>query len=246
MATKLDRTKAKKAKTKASKAEEWWQFEPAIPKREPARATHTLKGGGDAKRFADVLKKVVDVTSRDDSRPVLQCIQMQTAKGLRLVSADGYRLAVAEYMPGLRGANNKTSSILARSAMFHRDKVLAIAKVIGDTSPMGRATLEVKRVGLIRTLYATNDKGSSALATEHNGSFPDWLKLVPTEKAAEPAAMNAKFLQWVALFCKAITCEGDGIVRIRHLGGTTPARFDASSGIYRGLAVVMPMYVEGI
>ena len=245
MATKLDRTRAKKPKPKAGN-EEWWQFEPAIPKREPARATLKLASGKEAKRFADVLKQVVGGAGQNNGRPVLQCIQMQTAKGLRLVAADGFRLAVAEYRPGLTSANNKASPILARSALFHRDNVLEIAKVLGGTSPTGGATLEVRRTGRKRTLWAVNDKGLTAHADERVGTFPSWPELVPTEKATEPAALSAKSLRWAALFCKAITCEGDGIVQIRHLGAATPARFGATSDTYRGVAVVMPMMVDVI
>ena len=186
-----------KAKTKAAakpkaRDAEWWEFEPTIPKREPTRATLTLQGGKEAKNFAEVLKQVVDCTCRSDGgRPVLECIQMQTAKGLRLVAADGFRLAIAKYRPGLTH-DDKASPILARSALFHRDRVLEIAKVIGGTSATGRATLEVKRDGLKRTLYAVNDKGLSARAPELPGDFPNWLELVPTEKAAAPGGLERK------------------------------------------------------
>ena len=40
------------------------------------------------------------------------------------------------------------------------------------------------------------------------------------------------------------TGEGGGIARIRHLQPDKPARFDAISDDYRGLAVIMPMYVN--
>ena len=233
--------------TKAGEAE-WWEFVPIIPKKEPTLATIDFKGSKGpkaAKCFAEVLLQLCDATAPDDSRPALQCVQMQTAKGLRLVTADGYRLAVAEYIPGLRTAKNKASNILARPALFLSVNVGAIATVLKRVSPKGWARLEVKRHGEKRTLSAVNDKGEAAIADEQAWKFPGWPKLVPTEKAAAPATLSAKYLQWAGRFCQAIDGDGYGKVRITHLHPEKPARFDAFSADYRGLAVIMPMW-EGI
>ena len=233
-------------KTKAGEAE-WWEFKPTEPKKEPTLATIEFKGPKGpkaAKDFAKVLLRLCDATAPDDSRPSWQCVMMQTAGGLRLVTADGFRMAAAEYRPGLMDAENKVSNILARPAMFYSVSVRVIAKVLKRVSPKGWAALEVTRDGEERTLSVINDKGESAMAVEQALNFPRWQKLVPTEKAAAPAALNAKYLQWAGRFCEAITCEGGGIARIRHLQPDKPARFDASSDDYRGLAVIMPMYVE--
>ena len=241
--TKTKVAKGKKAKGGVAKLPaEWWAIVPDIPKREPTRATLTLRGKA-AKQFGEVLKQVVDCAAPDRAgRPVLNCVQMQTAGGLRLVTADGFRLAVAEYRPGLKGAKNKVSNILARPALFSAESVLAISKVFRGTK--GWAILEVKRSGLRRTLHATNDKGEAVHADEQDGEYPRWQTLVPTEKALEPIALNAKFLQWVPRFCKAIHADGDGVVLIRHLDAHGPARFGATSNDYRGVALVMAMYVE--
>ena len=239
------RTKAKAKAPKVARAVsslEWWALEPDIPKREPARARLTLNGK-ETKRFAAVLQQVVAGAERSNSRPVLNCVQMQTAGGLRLATADGYRLAVAEYRPGLKGTKNKASTILARPALYSCDSVLAIAKVFKGTSPEGWASLEVKRAGDKRTLYAANDKGEAVQAGEQYGNFPRWRPLVPTSRAAAPMAINARYLQWATRFCKAVHADGDGIVRIRHLDASGPARFDAFSNDYRGMALVMAMRV---
>ena len=229
-------------KTKTSEVE-WWALQPDIPKEEPTLGRIEFKSRKAAKLFAEVLVQVVAAAWQEDSRPALQCVQMQTVEGLRLVTADGFRLAVAEYRPGLRDAENKGSNILARPALFSVEGVRAVAKVLKGASPKGWAKIEVKRDGKERTLSAFNDKGEHAHFSEQAGSFPDWKKLPPTEKAAAPAALNATYLQWVGRFCKAITCNGDGIVRISHLAHDKPARFDAESDAYRGIAVVMPMWV---
>ena len=243
-----------KVETKAGEVE-WWVLDPAIPKIEPTRAAIEFKGPKArkaAKRFAEVLEQVAVAAAPDDSRPSLQCVMMQTAGGLRLVTADGFRMAAAEYRPGLMDADpsrtvhtkNKVSDILARPAMFYSVSVRVIAKVLKRVSPKGWAALEVTRDGEERTLSVINDKGESAMAVEQALNFPRWQKLVPTKKAAAPAALNATYLQWAGSFCEAITCDGGGIARIRHLQPDKPARFDASSDDYRGLAVIMPMYVN--
>ena len=228
-------------KTKAGEAE-WWANVPKKRKKEPTLAAIELPSPKTAKRFAEVLLRLCDATAPDDSRPALQCVQMQTAGGLRLVTADGFRLAVAEYIPGLRTAKNKASNILARPALFQSVNVEAIATVLKRVSPKGWARLEVKRLGEKRTLSAINDKGEAAVADEQAGKFPDWTKLVPTEKAAAPATLNAKYLQWAGRFCQALDGDGWGMARITHLQPSKPARFDAFSNDYRGLAVIMPMW----
>ena len=190
-----------------------------------------------------MLRQVVAGAERTNYRPVLNCVQMQTAEGLRLVTADGFRLAIAEYRPGLKGAKNKASNILARPALYSCDGVLGIAKVFQSVAAEGWALLEVKRVGDKRSLYASNDKGEAAHAGEQGGNFPRWRTLLPTKKTTEPVALNAKYLQWATRFCKAVHADGDGIVRIRHLNHAGPARFDAFSNDYRGVALVMAMFV---
>ena len=246
-----------KVETKTGEVE-WWAFEPPIPKKEPTRATIEFKGPKArkaAKRFAEVLEQVAAAAAPDDSRPALLCVQMQTAGGLRLVATDGFRLAAAEYIPGLMDADpsrtvhtkGRVSDILARPAMFKSVSVRAIAKVLKRVSPKGWAALEVTRDGEKRTLVAVNDRGETLRAAEQAGikPFPDWRKLPPTKKAAAPAALNAKYLQWAGRFCEAITCDtGGGIARIGNLHPEKPARFDARSDDYRGIALIMPMWVE--
>ena len=229
-------------KTKADVVE-WWAVLPNIPKKEPTKGTIEFKSRKAARLFAEVLLRVGDATAKEDSRPGLQGIQMQTAKkGLRLASTDGFRLAVAEYRPGLRTAKDKESNILARPALFRNVSVLGIAKVLKRASPNGWATLEVTRDGKKRTLSAINDRGEGVSADELVESFPDWRKLPPTEIAAEPVTLSPSYLQWAGGFCEAINCEGGGMLQIRYLDKLSPARFDASSNDYRGMALVMPMW----
>ena len=231
-ATKIEGTKV-----------EWWAQVPDIPDTEPTLASITFNSGEEARRFGTVLQRVVDATAVEESRPVLNCVQVQTVGGLRFAAADGFRLGVAEYRPGLRDADNKVSDILARPVLFDKTDVLAISKVLRSTLAKGRATLEVRRDGELRTLIATNDKGQTATASEQPGTFPDWRQLIPTEFEAEPAALNAWYLQWAGRFCEALTGDS-GAARIIHLHPTKPARIDAISDEYRGIAVVMSMFVD--
>ena len=222
---------------------EWWAQVPNIPDPEPTLAIIAFNSGEEARRFGTVLQRVVDATAKEESRPVLNCVQMQTAQGLRFVAADGFRLGVAEYRPGLRDADNQVSDILARPVLFDKTDVLAISKVLRSTLVKGRATLEVRRDGEQRTLIAANDKGETANASEQLGTFPDWRQLIPTEFEAEPAALNASYLQWAGRFCEALN-DDSGAARIIRLHPTKPARIDAVSDEYRGIAVVMPMLVD--
>ena len=135
---------------------------------------------------------------------------MQTAGGLRLKSRRyGFRLAVAEYIPGLRTAKNKVSNILARPALFQSVNVEAIATVLKRVSPKGWARLKVKRDGAKRTLSAINDKGEAASADDAGREVPRLAKARPDRKGGSaPAILNAKYLQWAGRFCQAI--DGDG------------------------------------
>ena len=229
-------------KVKQTKAE-WWAEVPDIPDPEPTLATITFNSGEEARRFGTVLQRVVDATAKEESRPVLNCVEVQTVGGLRFVAADGFRLGVAEYRPGLRDADNKVSDILARPAMFLKRDVLAISKVLRSTLVKGRATLEVRRDGEQRTLIAANDNGQTATASEQPGTFPNWRHLIPTEFETEPAALNAWYLQWAGRFCEALN-DDSGAARILHLHPTKPARIYTISDDYRGVAVVMPMFVD--
>ena len=92
-------------------------------------------------------------------------------------------------------------------------------------------------------MVAANDKGQTATASEQPGTFPNWRQLVPTKFEAKPAALNAGYLQWAGRFCEAVN-DDFGAARIIHLHPTKPARIDTISDEYRGIAVVMPMFVD--
>ena len=83
---------------------EWWAQVPNIPDPEPSLASITFNSGEEARRFGTVLQRVVDATAAEEARPVLNCVQVQPVEGLRFAAADGFRLGVAEYRPGLRDA----------------------------------------------------------------------------------------------------------------------------------------------
>ena len=235
-------TATKVKETKVDSAE-WWAQVPDMPDPEPTLATIKFNNGEEARRFGTVIQRVVDATAKEESRPVLNCVEMQTAQGLRFVASDGFRLGVAEYRPGLRDAENKVSDILVRPVLFDKTDVLAISKVLRRTLVKGNASVVVRRDGEQRTLVAANDKGQTATASEQPGTFPDWRQLIPTELETEPAALNAWYLQWAARFCEALN-DDSGAARIIHLHPTKPARIDTISDEYRGIAVVMPMFVE--
>ena len=145
-----------KVETKAGEVE-WWVKDPVIPRKAPTRATIEFKGPKArkaAKRFAEVLEQVVAAAAPawNDSRPSLQCVMMQTAGGLRLVTADGFRLAAAEYRPGLMDSRSGPHSPHQEQGLGYPGaarhvlpclNVRAIANVLKRVSPKGWATLEV-------------------------------------------------------------------------------------------------------
>ena len=58
---------------------------------------NTVKPNMGVTEFAEALNKVLPFTAKDETRPVLGCVKFEAKEGkLRLVSADGFRLAVLE------------------------------------------------------------------------------------------------------------------------------------------------------
>lgn len=94
---------------------EWWAEVPDVPDPEPTLATITFHRGEEARRFGTVLQRVVDATAKEESRPVLNCVQMQTAQGLWFAAADGFRLGVAEYRPVLERARTQLPVVVDTS-----------------------------------------------------------------------------------------------------------------------------------
>jgi len=121
--------------------------------------------------LSEALTRVLPFTTKDDARPVLQCVLFRAKEGkLALVAADGFRLAIVnlDYDDG------------EGEVLVHRDDLRGIAN----------ALRKAKRVRLGFEKNGDSLEGMSlVIDTEAiryrwhggDGQFPDYEKLIPTE-----------------------------------------------------------------
>lgn len=131
---------------------------------------NTVKPNLGAIELAEALAKTLPFTSKDDTRPVLSCVKFEAKDGkLRLVSADGFRLAIINLDFDGEG-----------EALIHRD----------DLKGMVNALKRARRISLgFANGGEKLDSKSLTLSTELigykwaslDGSFPDYDKLIPTD-----------------------------------------------------------------
>ena len=229
---------------------EWWQRTPDAADREicdtldatrcPPAVAHL--DGHRARDFGRVLDQVLAATG-DDSRPILQHVQVQAiGDRLRHVAADGYRLGVVEFQVQL-----DRPALLARPALYHCDALRDIARALKRCRLRDTATLTVTAEPHGSTTHRTmavtttrRDEAATAEAREFtDGQFPAWPQLVPAETDHERAAYNGRILAWAATFCAEISEHN--AVRLAHMDATKPGRFESvGERGGRALAVVMP------
>jgi DNA polymerase-3 subunit beta len=121
--------------------------------------------------LSEALNRVLPFTAKDDNRPVLQCLLFKAGEGkLKLVSADGFRLAVVtlDYDEG------------EGQALVSREDLRGIANALRKAK---RVKLGFEKSGdsldgmsLIIDTEAIRYKWRGA-----DGQFPDYEKLIPTE-----------------------------------------------------------------
>jgi len=121
--------------------------------------------------LSEALTRVLPFTAKDDARPVLACVNFVAKEGkLKLVSADGFRLAVVtlDYDEG------------EGQALVSRDELAGIANALRKAK---RVRLGFEKSGdsldgmsLIIDTEAIRYKWRGA-----DGQFPDYEKLIPTE-----------------------------------------------------------------
>jgi len=128
---------------------------------------NSVKPNIGASELSEALSRVLPFTSKEDNRPVLQCVNFVAKDGkLTLVSADGFRLAVVslDYDDG------------EGQALISRDDLNGIASALKRAK---RARVGFEGDG-IKTLTIDTEliryKWVSA-----GGKFPDYEKLIPTE-----------------------------------------------------------------
>ncbi len=121
--------------------------------------------------LSEALTRVLPFTAKDDARPVLACVNFVAKEGkLKLVSADGFRLAVVtlDYDEG------------EGQALVSREELAGIANALRKAK---RVRLGFEKSGdsldgmsLIIDTEAIRYKWRGA-----DGQFPDYEKLIPTE-----------------------------------------------------------------
>ncbi len=120
--------------------------------------------------LSEALAKVLPFTAKDDNRPVLQCVKFEAKDGkLRLVSADGFRLAVVtlDYDDGEAEALINANDLKGMANALKRARRARVS-----FEPNG--SLDGKNLILDTELIRYKWQGV-------NGSYPDYGKLIPTE-----------------------------------------------------------------
>jgi DNA polymerase-3 subunit beta len=129
--------------------------------------------------LAEALNRVLPFTARDDNRPVLQCVYFVAKDGkLSLISADGFRLAVArlDYDDG------------EGQALINRDDLKGVANAL-RRARRARVSFEASGDNPVSGTGQALDGSSLIIDTELiryrwaavQGTFPDYEKLTPTE-----------------------------------------------------------------
>jgi DNA polymerase III subunit beta len=133
--------------------------------------SNTVSPNLGALELSEALSRVVPFTSKEDTRPVLQCVLFRVADGkLTIVSADGFRLSVVKL--DFDGEDGQV--------LINRDELRGVINAL-------------RRAYRVRVSFEKNgeslDSMSLVLDTELirykwrsvDGDFPDYEKLIPAE-----------------------------------------------------------------
>ena len=130
---------------------------------------NSVKPSLGATELAEALNRVVPFTSKDDARPVLQCVNFEVKEGkLYLVGADGFTLAVAT----LDYEDGEGKALVNRNDLKGLNALKRARRVRIGFEPNG--SLEGKNLVVDTELirYKLNSL---------DGSYPDWRKLIPAD-----------------------------------------------------------------
>ena len=168
----------------------------------------SFSNSSDSRVFAKLLNNVaLYTTERDDSRPVLQHVEMCCdADKFFITAADGYRLirVVLSRAHGLDDAKQTSTLGSIERVVIKYDALKAIAKVLASHSArsMEPATIEIARKGIGYgkdsqfELVTRADNSEHRITVATNAGFPDMDALIKTELTnTEPTIVNATFLR---------------------------------------------------
>ncbi len=121
---------------------------------------NTVKPNVGTIELSEALAKVLPFTSKDENRPIFQCVKFEAKEGkLRLVSADGFRLAVVtlDYEDGEAEALINASELKGIANALKRAKRTRVSFASGGEKLTSRLVLPFLfcRRGLVVTIWLT-------------------------------------------------------------------------------------------
>jgi len=120
--------------------------------------------------LAEALNRTLPFTATEDNRPVLQCVLFKAGEGkLKLVSADGFRLAVQSIDFDGEG-----------QALIVRDDLLGIANALRKARRVN-LSFEASGESLDGTKLIIDTEAIRYSFVSADGTFPDYEKLIPNE-----------------------------------------------------------------
>ena len=132
--------------------------------------SNSVKPNVGANELAEALARVLPFATKDDARPVLQCVNFVAKEGkLTLVSADGFRLAIIslDYDEGEGQALISREELIGVAVALRKAKRVRISFEGADVSKPSSLIIDTE---LIRYKWVSN-----------GGDFPEYEKLIPTE-----------------------------------------------------------------
>ena len=120
--------------------------------------------------LAEALNRTLPFTATEDNRPVLQCVLFKAGEGkLKLVSADGFRLAVQSIDFDGEG-----------QALIVRDDLAGIANALRKARRVN-LSFEASGESLDGTKLIIDTEAIRYSFVSADGTFPDYEKLIPSE-----------------------------------------------------------------
>ncbi len=131
---------------------------------------NTIKPNIGNVELAEALNRTLPFTSTEDNRPVLQCVLFKAGDGkLKLVSADGFRLAVQNIDFDGEG-----------QALINRDELAGIANALRKARRVN-LSFEASGESLDGVKLIIDTEAIRYSFKSADGTFPDYEKLIPNE-----------------------------------------------------------------
>ena len=161
----------------------------------------------DARELARVVDSVIHAAGKDESRPVLTGTLLEYKPGqLRLVAADGFRLAIAKSTTATGNDTNIDAIIQASTMRIVADAVRNRSGTVELELALdqGRAQFKIHNLTVITHLLL--------------GTFPEYCQLVPDRYAAQ-ALVDRDELRRAVDICAVLARSGSNIIRLESHGG---------------------------